>query len=152
MNQKFLRRFSLAIVVCPRTDFCKRQTEFKICPKMSHLSCTLMRELSVPEQITTILCSKIIIYSYRPYESISDSKRLAKNSREQVNSLKWADEVVRGHRLLSAKDRANHFICRSKIKISLNPKISGICYFFMPCVIPRLQQYLHRGAIIYLSY
>ena len=41
-----LRGFSLAISGCPSTDFCKRQTELKNRPKKSHLSCTLMRELT----------------------------------------------------------------------------------------------------------
>ena len=54
------------------------------------------------------------------YSTVVDSKGLAKNSREQVNTLKGADEVARGHHLLSAKDRVNYFLCCSKIKISFN--------------------------------
>ena len=108
-------------------------------PKMSHLACTLMRELSVPV-FSAIACLAIVItYSYRTYESISDSKGQAKNSREKADILKGADKVVHGHHRLLVKDRANYFLCRAKMKISTNPKIPCILVHWRPRVIYRFE-------------
>ena len=127
-----LRGFSLAISGCPSTDFCKRQTELKNRPKKSHLSCTLMRELSGPESSTIAFFVIVITYSFRTYESISDSKGQVENSREHADILKGADEVVHGHHRLLVKDRAKYFLCRAKMKISTNPKIPCISVHWRP--------------------